>query len=263
MGWKLTLGLLGIGLVAAAVFLLVIRNGQSESSSAVAGPVAEDLVPLLRELAPGTTYHALEQRFRRHGPAAAEIQLSEHYLPETSLMEVWITFDAEGNLDSYIGETRGLDGTVYARTRLDGSDLVHEDAAGNETMRIPDLRSLFTVDTFRTALSQGFAEGITSLESRPHASDTLDGRPVEVLEDRRDLNPDGAAQSFGVGDSGWSRGYSIPFTEDLRPVQEIRRYFMLADEKRQVKSAIAVVDVAGVETVIETTDELVFEVLTP
>lgn len=248
----LVVGLLGLAFTGAVLAWLLWPNGRAESQQAV-DPVA--VQPVLQQLGPGTTFHMADVVYRRYGPAAAEIPSSEG--PETRRIEYWISFDAQGALAAFLIETRDTNGTLLTTGTLDGDDLVFRDANSVETDRQANVRAAVTVDGVKASISTAITRSNEALSNRPAApASEMMGRPVVVVEDRR---------PFRNGLPGRketdSTGYEIPYVADLNPVDEIRRSYVLPDQFRTLRSEVVIVGEHGTETVVESRDHQVFEVI--
>lgn len=212
---------------------------------------------VLEELQPGTTLHTVDVRYRRYGPAA-EIyaQHFPDYGPETLRRETWMEFDEDGNPVSIRGESRLEDGTIHTVTRTDGTDVVVEDRNGVEQSRYSIMMNELTVETYRDSYARAIDETVAALDEHPDAPTvTLRNTQMRVIEERREftrtLHPASASS------------YSAPYLYDLKPVEEIRRSYVVLDGSAGYRSEIAVVGDDGTETVIEYTDRLVVEILSP
>ncbi len=243
-------GLLGLALTGT-VLTWMLWPGERVKSQQAVDPVA--VQPVLQQLGPGTTFHMVDVVYRRYGPAAADVPSSEG--PETRRIEYWISFDAQGALAALVIETRGTNGTLLTTGTLDGADLVFRDANGVETDRQANVRAGMTVDGVKASISTAITKSHEALLSHPNtpASEMM-GRSVEVLEDRRPFRS-------GVPVATAGTGYEIPYVADLRPAEETRRSYVLLDEFRTIRSEVGIVSDDGTETIVESRDHEVFEVI--
>lgn len=221
--------------------------------------------PILRELAPGTTLHTVTIIFRRHGPVGPLIPI-DTYRPERTRNEVWMTFDATGAVSAYYGEVWGVDDNLlYATASLDGADLVVTDSDGNEREdeRIAGFVQSITLESLRASIEEAYDNTIKGLAAAEPRMEALGSETVLVLEDSRTFarprSP--VVSSGGAGGPIAAGGYSIPYVADLDPMEEIRRLYVLSDQYRGVKSEVAIIGADGNETVIESREYVVFEVI--
>lgn len=236
--------------VGVFVWALVVTRGSD------ATPQPPDIDAVLAELGPGTTVHMLNVRYRRYGPAE---EIYARYFPEsgpeTLTNETWLEFDEDGKLVDVHTESRREDGSVYRRTKFEDGEMIEEDGDGVEVERRPLGFSLGgSVEELRQTYRDAIEQGIARLDEYPDApSVTLHDIEVLVLETRREftrtLSP-ASASSF-----------SAPYLYDLQPVEEIRRSYVLPDGRWGLRSEIVVIGADGTETVVESTDHLVFEVI--
>jgi hypothetical protein len=218
-------------------------------SQEVFDPFAND--PVLLQLAPGTTFHMIEEVYRRYGAKAAEVPSREG--PETQRTEAWLTFDERGNLLSARAETRGVDGALLSTVALEGADLVLRYAGGEERHRRVDFKQATTVEALKDTIAAAsmVAYGKTADQREPLVD--YGAQRVHVVEQRsphqgRDL-PKGVV------------GYHLPYVSDLDAVDEIRREYVLPDSYRMIRSERVVVAADGTETVVESREYRVLEVL--
>ena len=235
----------GIGLIA----FLMVRSGNEPGSGAsqeVIDPVAVSSV--LQQLAPGTTLHTVEVVYRRHGP-----ETPPEAGPETLRTEAWVEFDETGALASYRSETRNAaDDTIFQTAALDGDDLVIYNADGTERKRIADFRLGLTVSSLKGRIAEAITKMADALAAQPDApTTTLDGTSVRLLEERRPFS-----RPPIVGE-----GYSIPHVADLNAVEELRREYILPDASHELKTEVVIVGEDGTETVVESREHRVFEVV--
>ncbi len=208
-----------------------------------------------RDLEPGTTLHTIEAKYRRYGPAA-DIY-AEHFPengPETKITEAWMVFDEDGNLSSLVGETRSEDGELLSSAEMDGVDAVYRDADGVETDRLAGMFENPTLNSFRERLVSAYDLMQEEIDEHPDAPlVTLDGTEFLLIEDRSPFsgraNPPASPSSF-----------SAPYLYDLQPVEKIQRQY-LAQPMQRYRSEDWVVDSDGVETLIEYSDNILWEVL--
>ena len=226
-------------------------------ATACGGGSTPRIANVLEELQPGTTLHTVDVKYRRYGPAA-EIY-AQHFPdngPETLRHETWMEFDEDGNLVSIRGESRLDDGTIYSRTRTDGTDVIVEDANGAEQSRRKIMINEISVEGAKKAYARAVGETAAALSEHPDAPTVvLRNTQVRVIEERREFTRTLQPAS--------PNSYSAPYLYDLQPVEEIRRSFVALDGSVGYRSEIAVVGQDGTETVVESTDHLVMEILRP
>jgi len=231
--------------IAGSVVAWVLWPDERAESQAVVDPVA--VSPVLQQLAPGTTLHTVDVVYRRHGH---DTPPSEG--PQTQRSESWATFDGQGLLADWRQETRAVEGTLLGTAGLEGNDLVSYDAAGVERDRIDDFRLGLTVDSLKARIAEATTSSAAALAAQPDApKTTLAGTSVLVLQDRRQFS-----RPTAIGE-----GYSIPHVADLNPVEEIRRQYVLPGEFRSMKSEVVIIGEDGTETVVESTEHQVLEVI--
>lgn len=214
---------------------------------------------ILRDLAPNSTLHTVTIVYRRYGPPDSGIP-RDKLPPEWTRNEAWMTFDATGAMSSYRGEVKDADtGILYATTTLEGDDLVSRNLDGTERAdeRVVGFRQSITVASLKASIGEAYDNTIKQVAAAKPRTETLGPEPVWVLEDAREFfrRPQPTVQS------GVVRGYSLPYVVDLEPVQEIRRSYILPAEYRGVKSEVVIVSEDGTETVVESHERVVFEVI--
>jgi len=203
-----------------------------------------------RDLEPGTTLHTIDEKYRRYGPAANIY--AEHFPengPETQITETWMVFDEDGNLSSFVGETRSEDGELLTSAEMNGVDVVYRDADGVETDRLAGMFENATVSWYRERLLSAFDQMQEEVDEHPDAPlVTLDGTEFLLIEDRspysRRPNAPASPTSF-----------SAPYLYDLQPVERIRRQYF-SEPFRRSRSEDWVADSNGVETLIEYSDNV-------
>lgn len=247
----IVLAILPLAVVAGYIGYAVWPDGGAKSQ-VVVDP--ETVSPLLQNLAPGATFHTVTVGYRRYGPAAPEI-LPENG-PEWTRNEVWLVFDDAGAVASYRGEARTIDGgDLYGTTALDGDDLVSRDENGVEVFRLPGFKGSLTVEALRASIEAATLGAAQEVADQNPPVQNVEGVDVQVLETRRALDRTRLNQQAGV------TGYSIPYIADLHPVEEVRRSYILPGEYREIKTEVVIVSEDGTETVVESHDRSVFEVI--
>ncbi len=222
----------------------------------------ESVSPILDQLAPNTTLHTLEIEYRRHGPASDTIRAKGHPEPEALYAEMWLQFDESGKLFHLRAEKRGLDGTVYSRTASEGADMVFFGPSGEESRRLRGALDVIDVESLKTAIADGFARAAAEMDAEPDApTQTLDGILVKVLENRRELRSTRSVATEQPEGGATIEGFTIPYIVDLNPVARIERSYMSVEERREILWEIVAVDAMGKETVVESKEPLVVEVL--
>lgn len=209
--------------------------------------------PILKQLAPGATVHRVDVVYRRQGPVQAQVEDQHGYLPETVRSESWLTFDDHGALASFRGEIRRLDGTLVATSGVDEGDLVTWNAVGEETARIPGFSSRQTLERLIKKVATATLNTAGRLAESKASTVQLDGVELQVVESSRVIQ--------APEDSMQYEGYALPFTKDLAPVAEVRRVYVLPAEFRTTRSEVAVIGEDGTETIVESHEHQVFEVL--
>lgn len=244
-------GVVAIGVALLAVWGVARGGGGSES-----GTAAEIQPDVLLQLGPNTTYHRVERLYRRYGTGDAAPPKDGAYLPEWTETEMWATFDSEGGLAAFRSETRGLDGTLYARSELIDRDLIYQDADGTETRRFEGFGGSVTATSLQATYTEAVDAAAEAIAEPGVRSEMLGGAAVWVVEDRRpkESRPE-------TNDSVTVTGYRIPHIADLDPVEEIRRQYILQAENRGVKSEVVIVSGDGTETVVESRERILLEVI--
>lgn len=208
--------------------------------------------PVLQQLGPNTTFHMVEVVYRRYGDEAADVPSEEG--PETQRSESWTTFDDQGMLTAVRAENRTTDGALISSAALEADALVFRGADGIERHRAVGFRQGTTVDVLKARIADATMsthKGITNQPGAPLVD--LGGRAVLVLEERRPFTR--------TGPPAEAPGFQLPYLADLNPVEEIRRQYILPDEYRSVRSEVVIVSEDGTETVVESREYAVFEVL--
>ena len=209
----------------------------------------------LRDLEPGMTLHTIDEKYRRYGPAA-DIY-AEHFPengPETKITEAWMVFDEDGNLSSFVGETRSEDGQLLTTAEMNGVDAVYRDADGAETRRLAGIFENATLSSYRERLLSSYDLMQEEVDEHPDAPlVTLEGTEYLLIESRSPYSgrPMGPASPTS---------FSAPYLYDLQPVERIRRQYFSQPIQRY-RSEDWVADAAGVETLIEYSDNILLEVL--
>jgi hypothetical protein len=135
---------------------------------------------------------------------------------------------------------------------MDGTDIVYEDAQGVELDRLDWPLHGMTVATFKEAQVRAMQ---AELDAHPDAQlVTLEGIEFRLIENRSEFS----RQVMGPASP---HSFSAPYLYDLQPVEEISRDYYSTNVARSFRSEVWVVDAAGVETLVEYTDEIVHEVL--
>lgn len=240
--------LLAVAFTAGAGVWILWPDGGAQGQQ-VFDPVA--VQPVLQQLGPNTTFHMVETIYRRYGAEAADVPGSEG--PETQRSEAWITFDERGALLECRAETRSVDGAVVSTATLEGDDLVLRTADGTERHRAPGFRQNTTVDTMKTTIATATERSYERASNEPFTAGQVGGQVSLVFEVRRPIARSGAPAE--------AEGFQLPYVADLSAVEEVRRQYILPGEYRSVRSEIAVVGRDGAETVVESREYLVFEVV--
>lgn len=241
------IALLALAFTGSVVGWMLWPRGGAESQ----GPIDPVTVqPVLQQLGPNTTLHFVQTRYRRYGDEAADVPVSEG--PETKRVEGWMTFDDQGVVADYLTEARTLDGTLIGRASREGENLVQLSADGLE-QGVSHLNENATAGRLRDRLAGLAMDNFARSSAESYTTDELDGRTVLVFEERRPVS--------GSGPPADAPGFHLPYIADLNPVEEIRRTYVLADEYRQVRSEVVIVSADGMETVVESREYEVFEVL--
>ena len=241
---SVTVIVLGL-VIAGSIVAWVLWPDEGAVSQEFVDPVAVSRV--LQQLAPGTTLHMVDVNYRRHGPDTPAAEG-----PQTRRVESWATFDDQGALVDYREETRDMDGTLLGTATLDSDDLVRYDPSGLETRRIPNFRLGLTVDSLKASIVEAITNTAAALAAQLDApTTTLGATSVLVLEERR--------QALRAPNRG--EGYSIPYIADLNAVEELRLDYVLPDASHALKSEVVIVSEDGTETVVESRDHTVFEVI--
>ena len=247
--WRRATGVLPVKLswiaaVASAAVLAVLFGGalavafiawsEAEPEGIIEGRA------VLEELGPGTTFHSVAVKYKRQ-------RLPQDGLPDWVREEITLTFDETGALAGYTLETRGLDGTLYRTTELEDGDIVSRTADGSEREKslgaqLADVPGI-TAEGYRSALMGAFAETENAVAAGDPREDVLGTRRVLVVSDSREI----------------SRPWTS--TADLSPVRDIRRHYIWPDEFFEVRYEVVMVSEDGTETVVESTEYEVFEVL--
>lgn len=198
--------------------------------------------------------------YRRYGPAATQIPASEG--PETRRIETWLSFDDQGDLEALRIESRDANGRILSTGTLEGSELVFRDANGDAapgTTARPNL----TVDGLKESIVQAITVNRDVLSKNPNApTSAVRGSSVLLVEKRRAF-PNSirtGADTAGLAEGVSRSGFEIPFVGDLNPTEEIRRSYVLPDEFRTLKTEV-VVSADGKETIVESRDHEIFEVI--
>ncbi len=155
-----------------------------------------------------------------------------------------MVFDEDGNLSSFVSESRSEDGELLASAEMDGVDVVYRDADGVETSRLAGMLENATLSLYRERSLSAYDLMQEEVDEHPEAPlVTLDGTEYLLIESR----------------SPWSRrlmgpaspsSFSAPYLYDLQPVERIRRQYFSQPIGRY-RSEQWVADSDGVETLIE------------
>ena len=243
-----------VGLLALAftgsLLAWVLWPAAGTETQEVFDPVA--VQPVLQQLGPNTTLHTVEVVHRRYGPAASQVPPEEG--PETIRSEGWMTFDDDGALVAVTAENRSTDGTLVSTATLEGDDLVFRNADGTERHRSVGFKQHTTVDTLIATIAEATMNIYAKVMSQPDApSADVGGRAAIALEQRRPRGSNGLPPE--------AVGYQLPHVADLNPIEEVRREYVLPDEYRGVRSEVVIVSGDGTETVVESREWEVFEVI--
>ena len=243
-----------VGLLALAftggVVGWVLWPGAGAATQEIFDPVA--VQPVLQQLGPNTTLHTVEVVYRRYGAEAADVPQTEG--PETQHSEAWITFDDQGVVVAVTAENRSTDGTLISTAALEGDDLVLRYADGTERHRVAGFRQNTTVETLKARIADATTSIHTKVINQPNApSANVGERAAIVLEDRRPFTRTARPAE--------AAGFQLPYVWDLNPVEEVRRECVLPDEYRGVRSEVVIVSEDGTETVVESREYIVFEVI--
>ena len=234
-------------MLAVAALLTSCGGGGSTG-----GRISTDVI---NELQPGTTLHMLEIHYQRHGPAEDILKLSESYQPETVRNESRITFDEDGKLKDLRAESRTEDGELLASTRLENGSLVSEPdpLEGGFDTNVSGL----TPESLKARLRDALAQTKSAIEAHPDAPKvTIRGMTTLQIEQSR------RPWTFAQGEIT-PGNYVSTYVHDLHPIEQVRRQYVLPDGSYSLRSEWVAIDADGRETIIESWDHLVFEVLTP
>jgi hypothetical protein len=115
------------------------------------------------------------------------------------------------------------------------------------------------IDRMKAGLSEAYAEGASALDAQPDARrETVDGVDVRVVESQVRLP---SASSY-VPSNDPSQ-YQLRAVGNLQPIKVIHRHYISVAEGREIKYEVVVVDAEGREEVLESSETVLVEVLTP
>ena len=250
-------------LVLIVSFTLVTGSANSRvadpaavCSAAAGGQVANPaaISSAQEDLAPGAILHTVAIVYRRKGGPPAPVEADES--PECSTTEEWMEFDDAGSLASYDGERRDIDGPLSQTWKLEGDDLIFRYPDGAEIGRTVGFKSRHTVQSEKDGKSRVMALASDALADHPNAPIALGSEQVLVLEERRFLPP---RQPYDPS----ATGYTNPFIADLVPRERVLRSYILPSVPFMVKSEVLIIGEDGEETVAESMEFRVFEVIVP
>ena len=235
-----------IGGLSLLAFLL-LRTDSSETP----GFASNDI----RDLQPGMTVHTIEEKYRRYGPAA---DIYAEHFPENGserqTTEAWWVFDEDGGLADFRSETRTEEGALHASATMEEADIVHRDADGVETWRIPGTYDTTAVDLFRERIIDGFDQLQEELDEHSDAPLViLDGTEFLLIENR-------SAFTWGSNGPAAPSSFSAPYFFGLHPVEMIHRQYVSPTLSRY-RSEDWAVNSDGVETLLESSDSVLLEIL--
>lgn len=236
-----------IGGFALSSLALFSSCGGGSSSN---GRISTNVV---NELQPGTTLHMIGVHYQRHGPAEEVLKMSESYQPETLRTESWTTFDKNGKLSDLRSESKTKDGKVFASSRLEDGQVI-SDTKGVEDDHRTDLSDL-TLETVRARLQEAAESTKSAIAAHPNAP-TVTIRGMRTLEIEQSRRP----WAFQQGEIS-PGNYVSTYVYDLHPAEDVRREYVLPDGSYSLRSEWVAIDADGTETIIESWDHLVFEVL--
>ena len=244
--------------VAAGVAAVVlgVRNWPSEGLDAetvlAQAQAQEDGV--LAQLTEGKALHQVDVVYRRYGPAAGLIRemTTEWYLPERYAHELWLEIGSAGVVTQARGWVRDEHGVLLQDISTVGAEVVTKDVASGAETRLP---LSLSVEDIKANL-QGARRSLDEAVLRGDAAIT-ERSPRLVLEQQ--LPPPTPAPTAAPG--SLSRGYSIPYLEDISTSGWISRTEVDPNTFAVSRSSIVVVDTAGQEHVVEEWQTMVFEIV--
>ncbi len=139
----------GVGVAAGIVSgLLLVTRGTTttESAATILQKSSVSQMQALASLGPNTTLHSINTRYRE---GASTDGATVFVVPNDTIDEVFISFDATGKISAYSGAKRGTDGHVYQRTELVGDNLVTTDVASGSTLPTLQRVTTITADAWR------------------------------------------------------------------------------------------------------------------
>jgi hypothetical protein len=235
-------------MVAAAVVAVVlgVRNWSSgglDAETVLAQAQAQE-DGVLVQLTEGKALHQVNVIYRRHGPAAELIRdmATEWYLPEQVVQEVWFEVGSGGAVTQLRGWIKDENGVLLQDISTVGGEVVTKDEASGAEMRLP-LRG--SVEEIKANIQKGRQ---LRDEAILHGQAVISSQSARSIVIDRELTPE---EIPAVASASDSRGYSIPYTQDIQASRWISRTEVDTKTSRSLRWSIVLVDRAGQEWVVE------------
>ena len=201
------------------------------------------------ELQPGKVLHRIQERYRRHGPAADSIALRPCALPELTFAESWIKIGQDGLAYERRGRTTDADGNVLMTSQTINGETVHQFANCDREIRVP----------YTPYSIQNWARGA---ESAPQnlANKGLEDMGAGVWGGKETATYE---KSYEYLDPRQATGYRFPYAEDLEPQNTLDRYELVTENPLIQRLQRWAVDAGGNKTLIYEKVTTLLEVVDP
>lgn len=244
----IAVAVLGLGLVGAST----LGVGDKVLPASMAQRIQVSLDELGRELTLGTVLHIKMQEFKRHGPAASEMEAIPFIPPETTVGDVWLgPVDSDGIFTGYKGILTDLTGDTVQEVSTIGDEVVYRDVRSGEERRVPyaGMRPTDYLQAVANTAPILLERGWTWV-----GNEIWDGRETVVFEK---LSP-WTDSSFEQVESG---SIVNPYTLDLDPQEILQRIEIVLDNPLLHIEQIWVIDQLGNRILIDEERYILVEVL--
>ena len=238
------IAVLGLGLVAAST----LGAGEKALPEAMTQRIQMSVDELLTRLTPGTSLHMQMEIFKRHGPAASEIETMSWAMPENAVWEGWVgPVNEDGTFAGYKGIIKDAAGNIVQEVAKIGEEVVYRDVRFGEEMRSP----------WVPMSAGGYLQAAANLPQRLLdggwawvANGSWNGRETVVLEKRVAYEEPFFSRTEGAT-QGSVTGANIPYTLDLQLKELMIRKEIVLENPILYRAQTWVIDQWGDRTLIE------------